>query len=111
MFTAKGYLAGKFHIPSKIALGVTLGLALWPATLAVLFQLPRFKRYKTDLPLTEDKGFVKSRCFGGFSCRNRESYVDRCRHLLGAEQHSPALEEAAREEAAAEPPSGEPRSR
>jgi hypothetical protein len=50
-------LAAKFHIPSKIALGVTIGLALWPATLAVLFQLPRFKRFKDDLPLTEDKGF------------------------------------------------------
>lgn len=50
-------LAGKFHVPSKIAAGVTLALALWPVTLFVLFQLPRFKRYKDDLPLTEDKGF------------------------------------------------------
>jgi hypothetical protein len=29
------------------------------------------------------KGFVKSRCFGGFSCRHRRTYLDRCRALLG----------------------------
>lgn len=50
-------LAGKFHVPSKIAAGITVALAVWPAVLFVLFQLPRFKRYKDDLPLTEDKGF------------------------------------------------------
>ena len=44
------------------------------------------------------KGFVKSRCFGGFSCRNRESYLRRCRDLLGAEQPSPEPVEAAGEE-------------
>ncbi len=32
------------------------------------------------------KGFVKSRCFGGFSCRHRKAYLSRCRALLGAEQ-------------------------
>lgn len=32
------------------------------------------------------KGFVKSRCFGGFSCRHRGTYLDYCRTLLGAEQ-------------------------
>ena len=36
------------------------------------------------------KGFVKSRCFGGFSCRNRKSYLRRCRDLLGAEQPRPS---------------------
>jgi len=36
---------------------VTAALALWPATLFVLFLLPRFRRYRDDLPLTEDKGF------------------------------------------------------
>ena len=35
------------------------------------------------------KGFVKSRCFGGYSCRNRESYLRRCRALLGAEPTAP----------------------
>jgi len=32
------------------------------------------------------KGFVKSRCFGGFSCRHRKAYLSRCRALLGGEQ-------------------------
>jgi hypothetical protein len=50
-------LVGKFHVPNKIALGIALALALWPITLAVLMQLPRFKRFKNDVPLTEDKGF------------------------------------------------------
>ena len=31
------------------------------------------------------KGFVKSRCFGGYSTRNRAAYLRRCRELLGAE--------------------------
>jgi hypothetical protein len=50
-------LIGKFQVPNKIVLGLALALALWPATLAVLMQLPRFKRFKHDVPLTEDKGF------------------------------------------------------
>ena len=46
------------------------------------------------------KGFVKSRCFGGFSCRQRQTYLGRCRTLLGAERTAPASAEtaAAREE-------------
>jgi Putative transposase/Transposase zinc-binding domain len=35
------------------------------------------------------KGFVKSRCFGGFSCRHRKAYLSRCRALLGAEPPAP----------------------
>ena len=31
------------------------------------------------------KGFVKSRCFGGFSCRQRGPYLERCRELLAGE--------------------------
>jgi hypothetical protein len=50
-------LGGEFHVPGKIVLGVVLGLAVWPATLAILMTLPRFRRFKNDLPLTEDKGF------------------------------------------------------
>lgn len=50
-------LGGKFHIPGKLVLGIALGLAVWPVTLAALMALPRFRRYKDDLPLTEDKGF------------------------------------------------------
>lgn len=50
-------LGGKFHVPGKIVLGIVLGLAVWPVALAVLMALPRFRRFKNDLPLTEDKGF------------------------------------------------------
>jgi hypothetical protein len=35
------------------------------------------------------KGFVKSRCFGGYSCRQREAYLARCRELLQLKQPSP----------------------
>lgn len=52
-----GLLVTKFHVPSKTVLGIALAMALWPVTLGVLMQLPRFKRFKHDLPLTEDKGF------------------------------------------------------
>ena len=51
------------------------------------------------------KGFVKSRCFGGFSCRNRQSYLRRCRDLLGAEQPSLEPGEAVGEETEEERPS------
>lgn len=49
------------------------------------------------------KGFVKSRSFGGFSCRHRKAYLDRCRELLGcgAPESEPA--EAPGEEPADEP--------
>ncbi len=50
-------LAWRFHLDAKVAFGITAGLAAWPVTLAVLLALPRFKRFKEDLPLTEDKGF------------------------------------------------------
>lgn len=50
-------LAGKFEVPPTLALGVTVGLALWPAALFVLFRLPRFARYRQELPVPEDKGF------------------------------------------------------
>src|SRR5262245_22061627 len=47
-------LGGKFHAPSKTVLGIVLGLAVWPIALAVFMALPRFRRYKDDLPFTED---------------------------------------------------------
>jgi hypothetical protein len=50
-------LSTKFHVPTKIAAGVGVALALWPAALGILMQLPRFKRFQDDLPITEDKGF------------------------------------------------------
>lgn len=50
-------LTGKFHVPFKVGFGVSLGLAAWPAVLAVLFMLPRFRRFSQALPVSEDKGF------------------------------------------------------
>ncbi|MEO7095103.1 MAG: hypothetical protein ABI175_17720, partial [Polyangiales bacterium] len=50
-------MTGKFHVPFKLALGPALGLALWPAVLAGLMMLPRFRRFNDALPVAEDKGF------------------------------------------------------
>lgn len=50
-------MTGKFHVPFKLALGPALGLALWPAALAGLMMLPRFRRFADVLPVAEDKGF------------------------------------------------------
>jgi len=47
----------KFDAPGKAAFAVAVGLALWPALLAGLLTLPRFRKFKDELPLTEDKGF------------------------------------------------------
>jgi hypothetical protein len=47
----------KFDAPGKAAFAIFVGLALWPALLAGLLTLPRFRRFKDELPLTEDKGF------------------------------------------------------
>ncbi len=47
----------KFGVEAKTAVAITLGLALWPGVLAGLLTLPRFRRFKDDLPITEDKGF------------------------------------------------------
>jgi hypothetical protein len=50
-------LWSQFHTSGKIGLAITAGLAVWPAMLVGLLALPRFRRFKDDLPLTEDKGF------------------------------------------------------
>jgi len=50
-------LSGKFHMDMKLALGIGLGCAAWPVTLAVLMTLPRFRRFNTEMPVAEDKGF------------------------------------------------------
>ncbi len=47
----------KFMLPTGVTAGLIAGLALWPAVLAGVLALPRFKKFKTDLPITEDKGF------------------------------------------------------
>ena len=48
------------------------------------------------------KGFVKSRCFGGYSCRKREAYLGRCRELLRLEQPPPESTETSGDETAEE---------
>jgi hypothetical protein len=50
------------------------------------------------------KGFIKSRCFGGFSCRHRKTYLDRCRTLLDLKRADPATAEGAAESAEPSPP-------
>lgn len=50
-------LSGKFGVPFKYTLSICAGLAAWPLLLAVLLQLPRFKRYEDAMPVSEDKGF------------------------------------------------------
>lgn len=52
-----GVLKLKFGLSPQGAIGMIAGLALWPAVLAGLLALPRFKKFRTDLPITEDKGF------------------------------------------------------
>jgi hypothetical protein len=49
------------------------------------------------------KGFVKSRCFGGFSCRHRKTYLGSCRQLLGVERTAPPSAEPAATAEASEP--------
>jgi hypothetical protein len=49
--------AAKLHMPSLFAVGLMVALAAWPVTLGVIVRLPRFKRFATDVPMTEDKGF------------------------------------------------------
>lgn len=43
--------------PTRVTFAFFGALALWPATLMFLLQLPRFRRYRLELPETEDKGF------------------------------------------------------
>jgi hypothetical protein len=50
-------LMTKLHPPTTFALGVMLGLAAWPIALAIIFAMPRFRRFKDDVPVSEDKGF------------------------------------------------------
>jgi hypothetical protein len=50
-------LAWKFDVSVSVAASVAAGLALWPVTLAVVFSLPRFRKFRDNLPIAEDKGF------------------------------------------------------
>ena len=53
----------RLHMPGRFALGVTTGLALWPITLLVITLMPRFRRFHTELPISEDKGFEGASIF------------------------------------------------
>jgi hypothetical protein len=50
-------LGAYVHAPMKAAVAVGAGLAVWPVFLAALLALPRFRRLRGELPVTEDKGF------------------------------------------------------
>ncbi len=52
-----GIIIAKLGVPAKFAVGIGAGLAAWPVTLGVFLQLPRFKRFSTEVPVSEDKGF------------------------------------------------------
>lgn len=47
----------KLELPTRFGIAFGAGLAAWPVTLAVLLRLPRFRRFETEIPVSEDKGF------------------------------------------------------
>jgi hypothetical protein len=52
------YVLGSREImPWRGAIAVGVGLAIWPALLAAIRRLPRFRRFEEELPAAEDKGF------------------------------------------------------
>jgi len=50
-------LVALFHAPGLVAVGVGLGLAVWPATLGALVAAKVMSRFATKIPVSEDKGF------------------------------------------------------
>jgi hypothetical protein len=51
------FFAVKGHAPTKLVVTIAFMLAAWPATLALIISLPRYKRLDQALPMAEDKGF------------------------------------------------------
>ncbi|MBA3541585.1 MAG: hypothetical protein H0T79_18370 [Deltaproteobacteria bacterium] len=47
----------KLAVERTVAGAIAIGLLVWPAALAVLVSLPRFRRCADRLPVSEDKGF------------------------------------------------------
>ena len=45
-----------FHQPAAAAIALACALALWPAALAVVVRLPRFRPLRAGIPLGEDRG-------------------------------------------------------
>lgn len=44
-------------MPGRESFGLLLGLAAWPACLAITVARPRFRRFRDVMPIAEDKGF------------------------------------------------------
>ena len=54
---ALGLVAARvFHQPQPTAVALSCALALWPAALAVVVRLPRFRPLRAGIPLGEDRG-------------------------------------------------------
>ena len=45
------------HVPARNAFGFAVALALWPLVLAAFLGTRRFRRFATEIPMGEDKGF------------------------------------------------------
>ncbi|HEY4177341.1 MAG TPA: hypothetical protein VGM90_10930 [Kofleriaceae bacterium] len=52
-----GILLAQGTLPVRDAIALGAGLAVWPVILGVVFAMPRFARFKTEMPMPEDKGF------------------------------------------------------
>ena len=49
--------AGMFSVPTSVAIGLGVGLAVWPALLGGLLATGLFARFAAKVPVAEDKGF------------------------------------------------------
>lgn len=56
-FLVAAILQAGLHVQTSAAIGAGLGLAVWPGVLAVTFSLPRFRRFRTEVPIADDRGF------------------------------------------------------
>ena len=52
-----GILIAGGHLPARDAIALGAGLAAWPVLLALVVAMPRFARFKHEMPMPEDKGF------------------------------------------------------
>ncbi len=50
-------MSSKWHMPSGDAIGMAVGLMIWPTALLVISRLPQFANLTDRLPNTEDKSF------------------------------------------------------
>ncbi len=52
-----GLVVWRFDVTAIAGVGMGLGLAAWPLALLAMLSTSSFKRYATEIPVTEDKGF------------------------------------------------------